>query len=207
MALRRRTGRVFVVSSPSGGGKTTVIDRLLQESPGLTRSVSVTTRPPRPGERQGRDYRFVTPQAFERLRRGGELLEWARVHGASYGTVKRPVLRRLARGRSIVLCIDVQGARQVRRALGDRAVLLFLMPPSMARLRARLLRRRTESVAAVTRRLAAARREMACAAWYDATIINDRLDRTVRMMRAMIQRHLQQPIGGDGWRKSRSRIS
>jgi guanylate kinase len=183
----RRLGRVFVVSSPSGGGKTTVVDRLLEQHRGIARSVSVTTRSPRPGEVQGKDYRFVTPESFARLRRDGRLLEWARVHGAWYGTLKGPVLRRLARGQSMVLCIDVQGARQVRRALGDLAVLIFLMPPSMQRLRSRLVRRRTESLAAMRRRLAAARREMACAKWYDATIVNDRLDRTVRMMRSMIQ--------------------
>ena len=181
--------RVFVVSSPSGGGKTTVVERLLRAVPGLARSVSVTTRLPRPGERRGRDYRFVTPAAFGRLRRSGRLLEWAEVHGACYGTLKSPVLRALSQGRRLVLCIDVQGARQVRRALGPRAALIFLLPPSMARLRARLRRRRTESPAAIRRRLAAARREIACARWYDHTVVNDRLDRTVRAMRAIMTGH------------------
>jgi guanylate kinase len=182
----RPGARVFVVSSPSGGGKTTVVERLLRVLPRLVRSVSVTTRPPRPGEWRGRDYRFVTPAAFQRLRRAGRLLEWASVHGQWYGTPKDPVLRALARGRHVVLCIDVQGARQVRRALGARAVLVFLLPPSMRRLRARLLRRRTESPAALRRRLAAARREIACARRYDHAIVNDRLDRTVRTMHAIL---------------------
>ncbi len=186
MAAPQRTGRVFVVSSPSGGGKTTVVERLLRAGPRLVRSVSVTTRPRRPGERHGRDYRFVTPAVFRRLRRGGRLLEWASVHGEWYGTLKAPVLRSLARGHHVVLCIDVQGARQVRRVLGTRAVLVFLLPPSMRRLRARLLRRRTESPAAIRQRLAAARREIACARWYDHTIVNDRLDRTVRAMHVII---------------------
>ena len=197
MVPRRRTGRVFVVSSPSGGGKTTVVERLLRAVPRLTRSVSVTTRPPRPGERHGRDYRFVTPAAFRRLQRGGRLLEWASVHGEWYGTLKAPVLRSLARGRHVVLCIDVQGARQVRRVLGSRAVLVFLLPPSIRRLRARLLRRRTESPAAVRRRLAAARREIACARWYDHAVVNDRLDRTVRAMSGIIRGNSRARGAGD----------
>ena len=207
MGSRRRTGRVFVVSSPSGGGKTTVVERLLRAVPRLVRSISVTTRPPRPGERHGRDYRFVTPAVFRRLRRGGRLLEWASVHGERYGTLKAPVLRSLARGRHVVLCIDVQGARQVRRVLGARAVLVFLLPPSMRRLRARLLRRRTESPAALRQRLAAARREIACARWYDHTVVNDRLDRTVRTMRTILsgkpiaQGTTRRPAGRAGQRK------
>ena len=184
--MRRARGRVFVISSPSGGGKTTVVERLLRAAPNLTRSVSVTTRPPRTGERHGRDYRFVTPAAFERLRGTGALLEWARVHGACYGTPKAPVARTLARGRNVVLSIDVQGARQIRRALGDQAVLVFLVPPSMRRLRERLRGRRTESPAAIRRRLAAARRELSCAAWYDHRVVNDRLGRTVAAVKRIV---------------------
>ena len=178
--------RVFVISGPSGGGKTTVIARLRRRIRGLGRSVSVTTRPRRAGERQGRDYRFISPAAFAALQRRRQLLEWAAVHGAWYGTPKQPVLQALARRRSVLLSVDVQGARAIRRLLGRRAVLIFLRPPSLTQLRERLLRRRTESPAAVRQRLAAARREMACAAWYDYTVINDRLDRTVRQVSAII---------------------
>ena len=203
------------MSGPSGGGKTTVVERLLRAMPRLERSVSVTTRPPRPGERRGHDYRFVTPAAFQRLRRAGRLLEWASVHGAWYGTPRGPVLRALARGHHVVLCIDVQGGRQIRRALGARAVLVFLLPPSMRRLRARLLRRRTESPAALRRRLAAARREIACAQWYDRTVVNDRLDRTVRTMKTIVfgegnktrQAGRSTKGAADSWRKYRLRIS
>ncbi len=184
--MRRARGRVFVISSPSGGGKTTVVERLLRTAPALVRSVSVTTRAPRPGERDGRDYRFVTPAAFDRLRGTGALLEWARVHGACYGTPKAPVARTLARGRDVVLSIDVQGARKIRRALGKRAVLVFLVPPSMRRLRERLHGRRTESPAAIRRRLAAARRELSCAAWYDHRVVNDRLGRTVAAVKRIV---------------------
>ncbi len=174
------------MSAPSGGGKTTVVARLLRRMPTLVRSVSVTTRPPRPGERPGKDYRFISPAAYQRLRRAGDLLEYAKVHGASYGTPKRPVERALRQGRDVILSIDVQGARKIRRALGRQAVLVFLLPPSMAQLRRRLLQRRTDTAAAIRRRLTAARRELACAAWYDYRIVNDRLDRAVDALAAVI---------------------
>lgn len=182
-----RQARVFVLSSPSGGGKTTVVERLRQCLPGLARSISVTTRSPRSGERAGRDYRFISGATFQQLRRTGQLLEWAHVHGAYYGTPKRPVVRTLARGRSIVLSIDVQGARAIRRALGRRAVLVFLLPPSMEQLRQRLQRRRTETSAAIHQRLQAARREVACAPWYDYAVVNDRLSHTILAMQIIVQ--------------------
>ncbi|MBI3997336.1 MAG: guanylate kinase [Candidatus Omnitrophica bacterium] len=186
-ARTRAPGRVFVISSPSGGGKTTVVERLRRMMPQLSRSVSVTTRTPRSGERKGRDYRFVSRATFQRLQRSGQLLEWARVHGASYGTPRRRVLDTLRRGGSIVLSIDVQGARQIRRALGPQAALIFLLPPSMTHLRQRLAARNTETPMAIRRRLAAARREMACAAWYDYAVVNDRLDHTVRRVARIIR--------------------
>lgn len=181
-----RAARVIVISSPSGGGKTTVVRRLLRRVPRLARSVSVTTRAPRPGERRGVDYEFLSPAAFRRLRRTGALLESANVHGAWYGTPKRPVLDALRDGRDVILSIDVQGARRIRRALGRRAVLIFLLPPSMDQLKARLLGRRTDTAAAIRRRLAAARRELACAAWYDHQIVNDRLSSTVARVKAVL---------------------
>ncbi len=179
-------GRVFVISSPSGGGKTTVIRRL-SRSTAFVRSISVTTRPRRPGEKNGQDYRFLTQGAFDRLRRQKGLLEWARVHGAYYGTPKQPVLKTLARGRNIILSIDVQGARTIRRALKDQAVLIFLLPPSMRRLKQRLLQRKTETNESLKRRLKAAYREIACAKWYDYVIINDRLGQTVSRVRAILR--------------------
>jgi len=189
MIPRIGRGRVFVISGPSGGGKTTVVQRLRRAMPRLVRSVSVTTRAPRRGERHGRDYRFVSLATFQRLRRSGGLLEWALVHGAYYGTPARQVMQALAQGRDVVLSIDVQGARQIRRALGRRAVLIFLLPPSIDRLRRRLLRRRTETPVAIRRRLAAAKRELACAAWYNHTVVNDRLAETMRALSEIVKAH------------------
>lgn len=113
-------------------------------------------------------------------------MEWARVHGAHYGTPGAPVRQALGQGRSVVLSIDVQGARKIRKALGSRAVLIFLLPPSVGHLWQRLLRRRTETLDAIKRRLSAARRELASAAWYDYTVVNDRLDRAVKTVEAII---------------------
>ena len=160
--------------------------RLLRWAPQLVRSVSVTTRAPRPGERRGRDYRFVSQAAFERMRRSGQLLEWAKVHGAYYGTPKRPVMQALAQGRDALLSIDVQGARQVRRLLGAQAVLIFLLPPSTEALQRRLARRRTDSEHAIRRRMAAAAREMACAQWYDYEVVNERLSDTMAQVEAIV---------------------
>lgn len=179
-------GKAFVISSPSGGGKTTVVARLRRAVPQLSRSVSVTTRAPRAGERQGRDYRFVSIEEFERLRGAGELLEWANVHGACYGTPRRPIEEALSRGRSVVLSIDVKGARQIRRALGAQAVLIFLLPPSITVLRERLRRRRTETVTAIRTRVAAARRELACATWYDYRVVNDEVRHAVAQLKAIV---------------------
>ena len=179
-------GRVFVVSGPSGGGKTTVVNALLKRMPTLVRSVSVTTRRRRPSERDGFDYRFLSWQTFRRLRSRGALLEWATVHQAFYGTPRATVERALARGRDVILSIDVQGARQVRRRLGSRAVLVFLKPPSLSALRARLLKRRTETPQTLHKRLAVARRELSCVRWYDYAVVNRRVAEAAEQLKAIV---------------------
>ena len=184
--MSRRTGKLFVISSPSGGGKTTVVRALLARLGGLTRSVSMTTRPRRPSERNGADYRFVSPPAFARLQARRGFLEWARVHQALYGTPRAPVERALARGQDVILSLDVQGARQVKRRFGSRATLVFLLPPSMNDLRARLVKRRTDSPEAIRVRLAAARREVACARRYDYAVVNRRLHEAVEQLTAIV---------------------
>ena len=181
-----RRGSLVVLSSPSGGGKTTVVRALLRRVPRLTRSVSVTTRPPRPSERTGREYWFISTKRFARLRAQGGLLEWARVHQACYGTPRRAVERALARGRDVVLSIDVQGARQIRRRCGRDAVLVFLVPPSRRELKRRLLRRGTESAEGIRTRLAAATRELACRRWYDYAVVNDRLADAIAQLAAIV---------------------
>ena len=182
-----KKGHVFVISGPSGGGKTTVVERLCQKLPRLVRSVSVTTRKPRPKERPGKDYQFISVDVFNAMIREKQLLEWAAVHEAYYGTPKQPVISALNRCRDVVLSIDVQGAQQIQRALGKRAILIFLMPPSMEQLRERLQQRRTEVPAAIERRLAVARQEMVCASWYDHAVINDELERAVSRVLVIIQ--------------------
>lgn len=184
--VRCGPGRAFVISSPSGGGKTTLVHRLRRRHPTVIRSVAVTTRVPRRGERDGREYHFLSPATFARMRRQGQLLEWARVHGAYYGTPKGPVLHALRRGDDIVLSIDVQGARQVRRLLGTRATLIFLLPASLEALKRRLVGRRTENQVAIRRRMRVARRELACARWYDYAVVNDRLEEAIDQLEAIV---------------------
>lgn len=180
-----RRGRLFILSAPSGAGKTTLARHLLRRMPRLVRSVSMTTRLPRRGERRGRDYHFVTPAAFAAARRRGGLLECARVHGHWYGTPRSPVRRALAAGRDVLLSIDVQGARQVRRRWAD-SIAIFVLPPSMEALRQRLQRRRTESPAQIRARLRLARRELRAAPRYDHRVVNDDVRRALAHLEAII---------------------
>ena len=163
-------GIVAVVSGPSGVGKTTVIDGLLKR-PGYARSVTATTRPPRPGEKDGRDYMFLTRERFEDGLRAGRFLEHATVHGNLYGTPRDGVEAVLARGEVCLLNIDVQGAESLRRS-GLPVVTIFLLPPSTEELLARLEKRATEPPEEKARRLEVARREMAEADRFDARVVN-----------------------------------
>ncbi len=146
--------KVFVITGPSGVGKGTLIKRLCERVAGLELSVSATTRPPRAGEIDGRDYHFLEPEEFDRRARAGEFLEHATYSGHRYGTLRSEVERRLEAGRSVVLEIEVQGARQVRAAMPE-AVQVFIAPPDPAALRERLERRGTDSADAITERLRA----------------------------------------------------
>ncbi len=154
--------------------------------------MSCTTRPPRPGERDGRDYRFVSDRAFDELVAAGALLEWAEVFGHRYGTPVEEVERARAAGRDVLLEIDVQGARQVKRRAPD-AVLVFLVPPSREELERRLRERGTEDEATLARRLAEAERELAEAARFDHVVVNDDLDRAADEVLAIIAAHREDP--------------
>ena len=183
--MKRRSGILFVISAPSGAGKTTLCRRLLRGDPALEFSVSHTTRPRRPGERHGRDYWFIGAPEFARRRRRGEFVEWAVVNGITYGTSSRMLRRAAARGRDLILDIDTQGAASIRRRFPD-AVLIFILPPGPEALRRRLVGRGTEAAAMLARRLLLARREVGRAGRYDYIVVNDRLNDAFRDLRAII---------------------
>jgi len=162
-----------------------VVRRLLEQRPELAYSVSCTTRDPRPGEVDGRDYRFVSRHEFDTLVEDGAFLEWAEVFGHRYGTLAGPIADDLEAGRDVILEIDVQGAEAIRRAVQD-AVLVFLQPPSEEELARRLRLRRTETEAGLSRRLAGARGEMAEAPRFDFIVVNDQVDRAAAEVAAII---------------------
>jgi guanylate kinase len=176
-AMRRR-GLMLILSSPSGAGKTTLTRMLLQDQTlDLTLSISVTTRARRSSEVEGIHYRFIADRQFEAMRAAGELLESADVHGHRYGTPRAPVEAVLAQGRDMLFDIDWQGAQQVRKSMGADVVSIFILPPSMAELRARLDRRAEDSAATIAGRLENARKEIARWRQYDYILINDDLQR------------------------------
>jgi guanylate kinase len=170
--------RVFVITGPSGVGKGTLIRSLLERHPEVGLSVSATTRAPRPGERDGVDYHFLDPAEFDRLVVGGEFVEHADYAGNRYGTLRRELDARAAAGAPVVLEIDLQGARQVRRALPD-AVQVFIAPPSFEELRTRLVRRGTDDSTQVEKRLALARHELEAETEFPHVIVNDDLETAV----------------------------
>ncbi|TMK99319.1 MAG: guanylate kinase [Actinobacteria bacterium] len=174
------------MSGPSGVGKGTVVRRLLQLKPELVYSVSCTTRDPRPGEVDGRDYRFVPRRAFDELIEDGAFLEWAEVYGHHRsGTLRAPVVAELEAGRDVILEIDVQGAATVRGKMPE-AVLVFLAPPSKEELARRLRARHTESEGELALRLAAAQGEMEESGWFDYVVVNDDVDRAAAEVAAII---------------------
>ncbi len=173
-----RRGLLFVISAPSGGGKSVVVKRLLESNPDLSYSVSVTSRPIRPGEAEGQDYSFVEREHFERMIREDAFYEWAEVHGNFYGTREDSVRQALDRGQDLILDIDVQGGMSVKWR-SPEAVLLFLMPPSLEVLEQRLRGRGTDADSQIRLRLENARRETDYWRFYDYVVVNDHLDQTV----------------------------
>jgi guanylate kinase len=184
--------KVFVITGPSGVGKGTLIGELLKQVSGLELSVSATTREPRHGEVDSRDYHFLDRDEFDRRARGGEFLEHATYSGNRYGTVRSEVEGRLARGRSVVLEIEVQGARQVRAAMPE-AVQVFIAPPNPGALRERLEGRGTDSVDDIGERLRTAELELAAQEEFPHVVVNDRIERAA----AELERIVRHELGDD----------
>lgn len=178
-----RHGMALVISAPSGAGKTTLIKRLREEFPHFAYSVSCTTRTPRDGEVDGKDYHFLSRERFVALREEGYFAEWAEVHGNFYGTPLAPLRELLRQGRDVLFDIDVQGARQLKKSLAE-ATFLFVLPPSMGELERRLRQRGQDSEETIARRLRNACQELHEAPWYDFLVVNDDLDAAYERLRA-----------------------
>ncbi len=178
-------GLLFIVSAPSGAGKTTIVEQLVETTPRLRMSRSYTSRGARTGEADGVDYNFVTRARFEAMAAAGEFLEWADVFGNLYGTSAADTERLLAGGDDVMMVIDVQGARQVRQR-GISAITVFVMPPSADVLEHRLRGRSKDSEAAIRRRLDVARDEVAAFAEYDFVVVNDALEEAVERLRSIV---------------------
>lgn len=181
-----RTGALFVIAGPSGVGKGSIVRELVARDPALSLSVSVTTRPPRPGEVDGVDYFFVDEDAFDRMVEAGELLEWAEIVGHRSGTPRGFVEDRLAEGRDVILEIDVVGASQVRERVPG-SVLIFIEPPSLEELERRLRGRGTETDEAIRMRLETAAWELEQRSWFDHVVVNDDLERATEQVAAIIE--------------------
>jgi guanylate kinase len=185
----RAVGKVFVITGPSGVGKGTLIERLLGRIPDLELSVSATTRPPRSGEVDGRDYHFLTPEEFERRVETGDFLEHATYSGHRYGTPREEVERRLEEGRSVVLEIEVQGARQVRDAMPE-AVQIFIAPPDPKALRNRLQARGTDSPEGIERRLRTAEIELEAQGEFPHVVVNDQVQKAGSELEELVRDQL-----------------
>ena len=171
-----RRGLLFVMSSPSGAGKTTLSRKLLQADTSIAMSVSVTTRKPRPGETDGKDYHFISRERFESMIAAGELLEWAKVFDNFYGTPKKPVEDALAAGRDVLFDIDWQGTQQMAQAMKEDLVRLFILPPTADTLRERLIARAQDTSAVIAKRMAEAAHEISHWPEYDYVIVNDTIE-------------------------------
>ncbi len=174
-------GFLIILSAPSGCGKTTLVDRLLKRHPDWVRSISLTTRQPRVGEKDGVDYFFVTPKRFKEMQAQDELLESAQVYDWMYGTPKNFVEKHLADGKKVILAIDVQGTKKIKKVFDGTGALIsiFILPPSVKILRERLEGRKTEEPAEIERRMEVAQEEIKEAGLYDLTFVNQNLEQTI----------------------------
>jgi guanylate kinase len=181
-----RRGLLLVLSSPSGAGKTTLAKRLLDANPALELSVSVTTRAPRPGEVQGKDYQFIDAAEFERMKGANELLEWAPVFDKSYGTPRAPVVAALAAGQDVLFDIDWQGTRQLKTQLPADVISVFILPPDAEALERRLRARGLDSAEVMARRMAAAASEIEHWSEYDYVLVNSDLDASLAALQSIL---------------------
>lgn len=181
-----RRGLLLVMSSPSGAGKTTLSRKLLAADKNVTMSVSVTTRPARPGETDGKDYHFISKERFAQMRDRKELLEWAEVFGNYYGTPRKPVDEALARGRDVLFDIDWQGTQQIAQVMMEDLVRIFILPPSSDELQNRLINRAQDSSTVVAKRMAEASNEISHWAEYDYVLINEDMDACLEEVRSIL---------------------
>ena len=189
-------GKLFVITAPSGAGKSSLIQAMLKDDPSLRLSVSYTTRPPRPGEQNAREYHFVDDQEFLAMRSRGEFLESAEVHGYRYGTAKRVIAEALERGHDLLLEIDWQGARQVRKLHPD-CVGIFILPPSVEELERRMRTRGQDAEAVIQRRLANAREELTHSGEFKYAIINKDFDAAKGELSEIIRKERAKPHGAN----------
>ncbi|MBI4211633.1 MAG: guanylate kinase [Deltaproteobacteria bacterium] len=181
--------RLFVISAPSGTGKSTIVCRLCEREPGLLHSVSCTTRSPRPGEIDGLQYEFISTEEFQRRINDGYFLEWAQVHHAFYGTPRTPIVEALQQSQSVIMDIDVQGGMEVKKAFPD-AVTIFLLPPDLKVLENRLRSRRTDDERQVALRMAEAANELKYADRYDYRVVNDELEHAVSELHQIMMKEM-----------------
>ena len=179
-------GNLFIVSAPSGTGKTTILKRIISEMENIMFSVSHTTRPPRPDEKEGVDYYFVEKDAFQKMQEQDLFYEWAEVHGNLYGTSRNAVQEIIDQGQDIILDIDVQGGLQAMDKVGDKGIFIFILPPSLQELEKRLVNRGTESESVIATRLKNAQGEISVMEKYDYVIVNDSVAEAVEVLKSII---------------------
>jgi guanylate kinase len=190
--IGKKRAKLFIVSAPSGSGKTTLCNRLLNDGLGLEDSVSVTTRPPRPGEKDGRDYIFVDDPSFRREIVKGSFLEYEDNFGYLYGTPRAFIERSLRKGRNVLLSVDVKGAMKVRRAYPRESVLIFILPPSVRELKKRLHLRKSDTAKVIAERLAVAKKEISYKKFYDYKIVNNRIAGAYRKLKRVVLKEIEE---------------
>jgi len=184
--MAKKKGRLFIISAPSGSGKTTLCELLKKRLPRFAMSVSVTTRPPRRGERNGKDYIFISGKEFEKRKRSGALLEWAKNFGYFYGTPRDKVLKLLTSGKDVILAIDVKGAMKIKKLYPD-GVFIFIVPPSLDELKKRLKRRGTDGAKEIKKRIEIAQNEMAYLPMYNYAVVNESINKAVARLESIVK--------------------